>query len=60
MAKKTGGGKGGIEEMLQEVRAVLSRYKHLPEQDVLEALCEEADGWDMRFQELVAEERGRS
>lgn len=50
MAKKE------IDALLNEIRNVMSRYGHLPERMVYEALVEEAEGWSMRLQELEEDE----
>jgi hypothetical protein len=43
------------EDMLQKLRKVIASYDDLPEKEVYEALCEEAEGWDMRLNELLDE-----
>ena len=41
-----------ISLMLDDVRAAIGRCRNVPEKDVYEALCAEADGWKMRLEEL--------
>ena len=42
-------------EVLEEIRRVMSRHKG-SERDLYEELVTEAEGWEMRLQELDAEE----
>lgn len=39
------------EQMLIEIRSLIAKCR-APEREVYEALCSEADGWEMRLQEL--------
>ena len=41
-----------IEDILDGMRALISRYKG-DEQELLEELLNEAEGWEMRYEELV-------
>jgi hypothetical protein len=40
-----------IEQMLDQIRSVMAKCK-APEKEVYEALCCEAEGWEMRLREL--------
>jgi len=52
MARTSTNQKKRLDAMLDEVRAVIVRYGDLPERDVYQALAVEAEGWEMRLQEL--------
>jgi hypothetical protein len=41
-----------VEQMLKEVRQVIARYDGLPQVQVYEALLEEAELWEDRFDDL--------
>lgn len=47
--------KSKIEIMLDKIRAAMAECD-LPEKEVYEALCSEAEGWQMRLEEIEAEE----
>ena len=42
---------GSVDAMLDEIRAAMARCT-APERAVYEAVCSEAEGWEMRLQEL--------
>ena len=42
-----------VKRTIEEVRRVISRCT-APERDLLEELLAEAEGWDMRLDELIA------
>jgi hypothetical protein len=44
-----------IREALNEIRRIMSRC-NASEKELYEALCEEAEGWQMRLQELQEED----
>lgn len=45
-----------IKEMLEKVRKAISECK-APEKDMYEELVAEAEGWNMRLQEIEEEEK---
>jgi hypothetical protein len=41
-----------VKELVQDLRDLINDNAHLDEKEVLEALCNEAEGWEMRLDEL--------
>lgn len=50
MAKKQQ--KNRTDQMLSEIRTLLGKYTDIPEREMYEALATEAEGWEMRLEEL--------
>jgi hypothetical protein len=44
-----------VQQMIENIRKIISQCT-APEREVFEALMSEADGWEMRLQELKEEE----
>jgi hypothetical protein len=48
-----------LKQLIEAIRELVGKTdRSIPEVDVMAALVNEADGWNMRLQELEAEERG--
>ncbi len=48
--------KPGMQDLLNELRSLLARYSYIPEREMYEELLCEADGWEMRLEEIEQEE----
>lgn len=46
----------GVEGLLRDMRALLGKYRSLPEKVVLGTLLAEAEDWDVRLQEIEEDE----